>query len=124
LTAAGAHELGIVDELHDDVHSLIAGAVRRVDILATRRSRLPDSPVAVPPVDDALLRQLQDGKKFSPEVSAIMAAAIAQAAAATSFAQALETGYEAFGASGCTAAAREGISAFLEGRVPDFGKTD
>ena len=35
----------------------------------------------------------------------------------------LETGYVAFGATACTAAAREGISAFGERRAPDFGAT-
>jgi len=42
---------------------------------------------------------------------------------APSFAAALEAGYRAFGRVACTAAAREGIGAFLERRKPDFGKT-
>jgi len=45
------------------------------------------------------------------------------AAKAPSFAAALEVGYRAFGNSACTAAAREGIDAFLNRRTPDFGKT-
>ena len=33
---------------------------------------------------------------------------------------ALEIGYRAFGRTACTAAAREGIAAFGEGRTPNF----
>lgn len=49
--------------------------------------------------------------------------AIRGAAAASTLASALEVGYRAFGASACTAAAREGISAFVERRRADFTKT-
>jgi enoyl-CoA hydratase/3-hydroxyacyl-CoA dehydrogenase len=56
-------------------------------------------------------------------VIAIMEQAIRDAAAAPSFAAALEVGYRAFGASACTAAAREGINAFLERRQPDFASS-
>ncbi len=45
------------------------------------------------------------------------------AAAAATMAEALEIGYRAFGAVACTAAAREGIAAFLGGRKPDFNLT-
>ena len=51
------------------------------------------------------------------------ASAVRDAAAAPTLAAALEVGYRAFGASACTAAAREGIAAFLERRNPDFGAT-
>ena len=49
--------------------------------------------------------------------------AVREAAAAPTLAGALEIGYRAFGAVACTAAAREGISAFLGGRKPDFKVT-
>jgi enoyl-CoA hydratase/3-hydroxyacyl-CoA dehydrogenase len=49
--------------------------------------------------------------------------AIVDAAAAKTFNAALEIGYRAFGASACTAAAREGIDAFLSRRAADFTKT-
>ncbi len=60
---------------------------------------------------------------LSREVLEIMERAIEKAAAANSLSDALETGYAAFGASACTAAAREGIDAFLERRSPDFRQT-
>jgi enoyl-CoA hydratase/3-hydroxyacyl-CoA dehydrogenase len=49
--------------------------------------------------------------------------AIREAAAAPTLAAGLEAGYRAFGASACTAAAREGIAAFHERRSPDFART-
>jgi len=54
---------------------------------------------------------------------ALIEAAVRDAAQAPTFALALEVGYHAFGAAACTAAAREGISAFLAHREPDFGAT-
>ncbi|MFO1408921.1 MAG: hypothetical protein U1F06_00865 [Steroidobacteraceae bacterium] len=56
-------------------------------------------------------------------MSRIVDAAIVDGAAAPTWSAALEVGYAAFGATACTAAAREGIGAFGERRAPDFGKT-
>jgi enoyl-CoA hydratase/3-hydroxyacyl-CoA dehydrogenase len=64
-----------------------------------------------------------NGQRLSAEVLHILDNAILEAAKAKSFADALEIGYRAFGASACTAAAREGIEAFLQRRAPDFNKT-
>jgi enoyl-CoA hydratase/3-hydroxyacyl-CoA dehydrogenase len=64
-----------------------------------------------------------EGQVLSREVLGIMERAIEKAAAANSLSEALETGYAAFGDSACTAAAREGIDAFLERRPPDFAQT-
>ena len=64
-----------------------------------------------------------NGQKLSTEVTRILERAIVDAAAAQNFNAALEIGYRAFGASACTAAAREGIDAFLSRRAADFTKT-
>jgi enoyl-CoA hydratase/3-hydroxyacyl-CoA dehydrogenase len=64
-----------------------------------------------------------NGQRLSSEAIGIPDTAIRDAAAAPTFAAALEIGYRAFGASACTAAAREGIDAFLQRRPPDFSKT-
>ena len=45
-----------------------------------------------------------------------------QGAVEADLAQALEVGYRGFGKIACTAAAKEGISAFLERRKPEFKK--
>jgi enoyl-CoA hydratase/3-hydroxyacyl-CoA dehydrogenase len=64
-----------------------------------------------------------NGQALSREVMGILEQAVRAAATAVTLEEALEIGYRAFGASACTAAAREGISAFQEGRKPDFSRT-
>jgi len=76
--------------------------------------------IAPPAAADAVAA---NGQKLSGEVIGILDQAIVEAAAAPSFLAALEIGYRAFGASACTAAAREGIDAFLQRRTADFSKT-
>ena len=61
-----------------------------------------------------------NGQRLSARASAIIRQAIMDAAPAPSLDEALEIGYAASGESACTAAAREGISAFIEKRKPDF----
>jgi enoyl-CoA hydratase/3-hydroxyacyl-CoA dehydrogenase len=74
--------------------------------------------VAIAPFDDAGAPQ-----RFSREVVGIIERAVRAAAAAPTLAAALEIGYQAFARSACTAAAREGITAFGERRKPDFART-
>jgi len=122
LKAVRAHELGIVDALADDPQALVSAAVARVRALAGQRTRIPDGPVALPPfADDA--GQSASGTTLSRTTVALIEDAIREAAAAPTLSAALEAGYRAFGASACTAAAREGIAAFHERRNPDFART-
>lgn len=108
LGAARAHEAGIVAELADDYASLVRKAVERVHALAGGRRGALDGAVSVAPFPPAR-------GKYSGEVTGIIEQAVRAAAAAPTLAEALEIGYQAFGRSACTAAARKGISAFLEG---------
>ena len=62
-------------------------------------------------------------KAYSREVVGIIEDAVRAAAAAPTLCAALEIGYAAFARSACTAAAREGITAFGERRRPDFSRT-
>ena len=74
-----------------------------------RNYQLPDPPLA--------------GKgPLSPEAVAVTVNTIQAAAKAETLAEALEIGYQGFGEIACTEAAREGISAFLEKRKPEFKK--
>lgn len=122
LEAPQALELGILDAVVDDHQALLQQAVDLVEQLVESPRHIPEQAVSVAAWSDSDA-QSTDGQALSREVLGIMERAIQQAAAANSLAEALETGYAAFGASACTAAAREGIDAFLERRAPDFEHT-
>jgi enoyl-CoA hydratase/3-hydroxyacyl-CoA dehydrogenase len=121
LKASRAHELGIVSGLADDYPSLIGMAAARVRELAGKVTPIGDAPVEVgiEPVE----ARSTGGQILSRECIDIMEQAIREAAAAPTFAAALEAGYLAFGRSACTGASREGITSFKEKRPADFGKT-
>ena len=122
ILATTAQELGIVDAVDDDYAGMIEAAAARVHALTGRLQPPGDGAVRIAPPGpaDAVAA---NGQKLSHEVIGILDQAIAEAAAAPSFLAALEIGYRAFGASTCTAAAREGIDAFLARRTADFSKT-
>jgi enoyl-CoA hydratase/3-hydroxyacyl-CoA dehydrogenase len=122
LGAGRAHELGIVDALCDGYRELVSCAVERVHVLSGRVPRIGDAAVDVPGFDERVERAA-NGMVLSATTIGLIEKAVRDAAAAPTLAQALEVGYAAFGASACTAAAREGIAAFGERRSPDFGRT-
>jgi enoyl-CoA hydratase / 3-hydroxyacyl-CoA dehydrogenase len=122
LKAAQAHELGIVDELADGFDDLLARAVARVHALAGRVPAPAQAPVVLPPFEPAAA-QAGDKRVLSRAVIALIESAVRDAAAAPTWGAALETGYRAFGAVACTAAAREGINAFQQRRPADFSTT-
>jgi enoyl-CoA hydratase/3-hydroxyacyl-CoA dehydrogenase len=101
---------------------MIEAAVERVHALTGRLQPQTDGAVAIEPPAPADAVAF-NGQKLSVEVTRILERAIVDAAAATTFNAALEIGYRAFGASACTAAAREGIDAFLARRPANFSKT-
>ena len=121
LKAGRAHELGVIDALADDYEQLIALAVARVGQLAGKVKPIGDAPVnvTIEPVE----ARAASGQILSRECIDLMEQAILEAAAAQSFAEALEVGYKAFGLSACIDSAREGITSFKEKRAPDFSKT-
>ncbi len=122
LSAARAHELGIVVDLADDPRTLFDLAVARISALAGRRQAIADGAVAIPPLG-TIAPSAADGRALSPTAIGLVEDAIRAAARAPTFDAALEVGYRAFGKSACTAAAREGIRAFGERRRPDFAAT-
>jgi enoyl-CoA hydratase/3-hydroxyacyl-CoA dehydrogenase len=117
-----AHELGIVDRLSDDYATMIEAAVERVHALTGRLQAPADGAIIIEPPAPADAVAF-NGQKLSTEVTRVLERAIVDAAAAPTFNAALEIGYRAFGLSACTAAAREGIDAFLQRRPADFSKT-
>jgi enoyl-CoA hydratase/3-hydroxyacyl-CoA dehydrogenase len=122
LTAARARELGIVDDLTDDVHTLIAKAVARVHALGQALPRIADGVVAIPALA-SIEPRAASGLTLSPTVLRLIEGAVGEAARAPTLSLALEIGYRAFGTCACTASAREGIQAFNERRAPDFTRT-
>jgi len=122
LTAVRAHELGIVAALADEPDELVALAIRQVRSLAGLPAFIAKGPVALPELEP-VAPTTANGMALSATAIALMEDAIRGAAAASTLASALEVGYRAFGASACTAAAREGITAFGERRRADFTKT-
>ncbi|MCK0509065.1 3-hydroxyacyl-CoA dehydrogenase/enoyl-CoA hydratase family protein [Aromatoleum anaerobium] len=122
LEAPRAFELGIVDRLAEDYPALIRAAVERVDTLAGRHTGVQDGKVRIAAFEP-IEPKAANGQLLSAEVIGIIETAVAEAAAAATFSEALEVGYRAWGDSACTAAAREGITAFQQRRKPDFTKT-
>ncbi len=121
--APAAAAQGVVNACVATQAELVPAAVHCALALGTRRHRVADAPVRVPLVVADPQPRSAVGQELSAAVSAIVRGAIADGAAAASFAEALEIGYRAFGASACTAAAKEGVSAFGARRTPDFAKT-
>ena len=119
LSAARAHDLGVVDELADDFDDLIRRAVARVHGLKGRIRPIADGALALPSFE-AIDARSSDGRRLSATMVSLIEQAVHEAAAAPTLGQALEVGYRAFGAAACTAAAREGIHAFMEKRDADF----
>ncbi len=123
LKAPRALELGVLDGVADDVTALVAAAVARVKALSAAGVPRPaEGPIAIAPLEP-IDPASATGQQLSAAVIGILEEAIRAAAAAPTLARALEIGYEAFGASACTAAAKEGIASFQERRAPDFAKT-
>lgn len=122
LSADRALELGVVAELVDGYAALVEVAVRRARALAGHVRPIPDEPVSIAPLAPIEPRSAA-GQVLSAEVISLLETTVRDAAAAGTLEEALEIGYRAFGASACTAAAREGIGAFQQRRKPDFSTT-
>jgi enoyl-CoA hydratase/3-hydroxyacyl-CoA dehydrogenase len=105
-----------------DVDALLPQAIARVRSLVGKVRTPANGAVALAPLPPEP-PQAADGRTLSAEVRRIVDKAIVDGAAAPTWSAALEAGYVAFGATACTAAAREGIGAFGERRAPDFSKT-
>jgi len=121
ITAEETADIGMVTKVMDNYYDLIKEAVKEVNSLQGNIKRIPDGNVDIPEID--IPAQPMAGKlPLSKEVVSIIAKTIKDGAAADNLADALEIGYQGFGESACTDAAREGISAFLERRSPEFKK--
>lgn len=121
MNAKEASDIGMVSKVVDDIPELIKAAVEEVNRLQGKIPRIPDGKVEIPPFD--LPETPVAGKlPLSREAIEITMKTVQAAAAAETFAEALEQGYQGNAAIACTDAAREGITAFLEKRRPEFKK--
>jgi enoyl-CoA hydratase/3-hydroxyacyl-CoA dehydrogenase len=119
LKAREAVDIGMVAKLADDHEDLIKTAIAEVTYLQGKVMGIPAGKVDIPPI--VIPDPPMAGKqKLSREAVDITARTIQKGAAAEDLAAALEIGYEGFGKIACSEAAREGISAFLERRKPEF----
>ncbi|MFT5134588.1 MAG: enoyl-CoA hydratase/3-hydroxyacyl-CoA dehydrogenase, partial [Gammaproteobacteria bacterium] len=124
LNVERAADLGMINTLVDKHMNLIPAGVWLAKDLSEKQHKIRDEALSISPIIREINEPLSaQGQALSPAVIDIMCKAIVEAARADSFSAALEIGYEAFGDSACTAASKEGISAFTQGRKPDFRMT-
>ena len=113
--------IGMVSRIADDYPSLIAAAIDEVNRLQGKITRIVEGKIQIPDIE--VPAEPKAGKQvLSKEAVSITVKTIQAGAAAESLRNALEIGYKGFGEIACSAAAKEGISAFLERRKPEFNK--
>jgi enoyl-CoA hydratase/3-hydroxyacyl-CoA dehydrogenase len=121
INAKEALEIGMVAKLMDDIPELIKAAVDEVKNLQGKIKRIPDGKIEIP--EFSIPDPPMAGKQvLSREAVSIIIKTIKAGAAAGTFDQALEMGYKGNAEIACTDAAKEGITAFLEKRRPEFKK--
>jgi len=121
LNSSEAAEISMVRQIVDDYPSLISAAVEAVSDLQGKIGSVPEGKVDLPELN--IPDEPKAGKRaLSKEAVALTMKVIRESAAAENFNDALEIGYRGFGEIACTDAAKEGISAFLERRAPNFTK--
>ncbi len=117
--ATTAAEMGIINFLVKHPADLIDAAVKEVQHLQDNIPRISNAPVDIPGI--SIPEMPVAGKQpLSKEAVGITADTVRRASAAGDLETALEIGYAGFGDIACSAAAKEGISAFLEKRKPNF----
>ena len=121
ITAKEAAEIGMVTKITDDYSEMIKEAVKEVKNIQGKIKRLPEGKVDIPEMiipDQPMAGDLI----LSKEAISIIVRTIKDGAAADNFTDALEIGCKGFAEIACTDGAKEGISAFLEKRKPEFKK--
>lgn len=121
IKAEEAEKIGMVTKVVSSYPELIKSAIKEVKRLSGNIPRIPEGKIDIPSIrvpDTPMASKLP----LSKEAVSITAETIEKASQAQSLSEALEIGYQGFGRIACTDAAKEGISAFLERRKPNFTK--
>jgi len=119
MTAKEAVDIGMVATITDDYPEMIREAVKEVDNIHGRIKRIPDRSVDIPEITIPA-QPMAGNLVLSKEAISIIVKTIKDGAVADNLNDALEIGYRGFAEIACTDAAKEGISAFLEKRKPEF----
>ena len=121
LKAKEAAEIGMIASLADNYQDLIQAAIEEVNNLQGKVTGIPQGKVDIPAI--VIPDRPTAGKQvLSKEAVTITAQTIQKGVATEDLAEALEIGYQGFGEIACSEAAKEGISAFLQRRKPEFKK--
>jgi len=111
----------MIESLTHALVELIEAAVNEVHSLHGKGAEIPDHRVDIPEIVMPH-KPMAGNMPLSKEALSITVKTIQRAAAADSLAKALEINYQGAGEISCTESAREGITAFLEKRRPEFKK--
>jgi enoyl-CoA hydratase/3-hydroxyacyl-CoA dehydrogenase len=121
INAQQAADIGMVAQVSDDYFEMICAAVAQVHTLQEDLPKVSEGAVDIP--DFPIPEEPMAGKlPLSREAIAIAFSTVQSAAAANSLSEALEINYRGSGDIACTDAAKEGITAFLQKRKPEFKK--
>jgi enoyl-CoA hydratase/3-hydroxyacyl-CoA dehydrogenase len=113
--------IGMITRIADGYPALIAAAIDEVNSLQGKITRIAEGKIQIPEIK--VPAEPKAGKQaLSKEAVSIAVKTIQAGATAENLSEALEIGYKGFGEIACSEAAKEGISAFLERRKPEFSK--
>ena len=121
MTVKEAYDIGMVASISGDYSEMIQEAVKEVHNIAENIQRIPEGKIDIPEIsvpDNPMAGKL----KLSEEGISIIVKTVKAGASADSLSEALEIGYQGSAEIACTDGAKEGISAFLEKRKPEFKK--
>jgi len=119
ITAKEAADIGMVNTITDDYPEMIRESVKEVDNIHRKIKRIPDRSADIPEIPIPA-QPMAGNLVLSKEAISIIVKTIKAGAVADNLSDALEIGYRGFAEIACTDAAKEGISAFLEKRKPEF----
>jgi enoyl-CoA hydratase/3-hydroxyacyl-CoA dehydrogenase len=111
----------VVAETVEYFPALMAAAINQVNALQGNIPRISEGKIEIPEI--SVPAEPKSGSQaLSKEAVSIAVKTIKAGAETENLADALEIGYKGFGEIACSDAAKEGISAFLERRKPNFTK--